>query len=173
MKLLVTAVFLTAACTTQGLADIGDSATAELSGDGINGTVRMVETASGMVHVEVTATGVPEGVHGFHVHETGACDASQNFESAGGHLAGDLQHGVQEVGGPHPGDMPNVHAGADGNVHVEYFTFGFKITPGGQAPSILDEDGSAVVLHAQPDDYKTQPSGDAGARIACGVLVED
>lgn len=169
MKILTTAIAATLLCSTAAHAAIGDKVAGELSGDGITGTVTMEETGSGMIHVTVKASGVPEGAHGFHVHQTGKCDAAEGFKTAGGHLAGELKHGAHEVGGPHPGDFPNVHVQSDGELHAEFFTFGFKLEGDGE-PSILDEDGSAVILHANADDYASQPSGNAGARIACGVL---
>ncbi|WP_284164782.1 superoxide dismutase family protein [Frigidibacter sp. SD6-1] len=149
------------------LAAEGDAVRAELSGDGIEGTVTMTETASGAVLVRIDAKGVPEGMHGFHVHETGLCEGS--FESAGGHIAAGLNHGVGAEGGPHPGDLPNLHAAADGIVRAEFFTRGFSLGTEG-AERIRDDDGSAVILHADADDYASQPSGKAGDRIACGVL---
>ncbi|MCT7376507.1 superoxide dismutase family protein [Chelativorans salis] len=133
------------------------------------GTVTFNETASGMVHIVVEMTDLPPGPHGFHVHETGACDAGGGFESAGGHYAGDMEHGVLSEGGPHPGDLPNVHAGQDGVLRVEFFTDRVSVSEDGENP-LQDDDGSAVVVHANPDDYSSQPSGEAGERIACGVI---
>lgn len=169
MKFLITAFAATLLCSTAAQAAIGDKVAAQLSGDEISGAVTMEETSSGMIHVTVEATGVPQGAHGFHVHETGKCEAADGFKSAGGHLSGQMQHGTHEVGGPHPGDFPSVHVQDDGILHAEFFTFGFKLE-GASEPSILDEDGSAVILHANADDYASQPSGAAGGRIACGVL---
>jgi superoxide dismutase, Cu-Zn family len=142
-------------------------ATATLSGEGIEGTVVLTETASGTLLVAVEATGVPEGWHGIHFHETGACEG--DFESAGGHIARGLEHGIGTADGPHPGDLPNVHADADGNIHAEYFTLAVTLAVSGEV-GLMDEDGSAVILHENPDDYQSQPGGDSGARIACGVL---
>lgn len=151
-------------------AEEGNTARATLSGEGIQGSVMMTQTASGAVLVEVEATGVPEGMHGFHIHEIGECEG--DFESAGGHIASGLDHGVGSDSGPHPGDLPNVYAGADGTLRAEFFTRGFTIGMVGD-PRLLDDDGSAVILHAAPDDYSTQPAGNAGRRIACGVVETD
>jgi len=145
------------------------STEATLSGNDISGTVKVEETASGMVHITIDATGVPAGIHGFHVHEMGVCDADDGFKSAGGHLSGGMNHGIDDSEGPHAGDLPNLHAGDDGVVQVEYFTDGFSLDPDA-APTISGPDGAAVILHAGSDDYTSQPSGDAGARLACGVL---
>lgn len=149
----------------------GDQVAAELQGEGITGRVMMTETASGTVLVQVRAEGVPPGPHGFHVHEVGACDPATDFESAGGHLARNLNHGLV-TGGPHPGDFPNVHAQEDGVVQAEFFTRAFTLGTADVEANrrILDADGSAVMLHAGADDYISQPAGDSGARIACGVL---
>lgn len=166
-RLALTCAIILPAFAAHGAA--GESVSAKLEGDGITGTVEMTETASGVVHVVVNAEGVPAGVHGFHVHETGACEAGDGFKSAGGHLAGGLEHGIQSSGGPHPGDLPNVHVGEDGVLEAEFFARGFAMGEDGDA-RLLDDDGSAVVLHANADDYSSQPSGDAGDRIACGVL---
>ena len=129
------------------------------------GSAALYETASGRTHVVVQATGIPEGIHGVHVHQTGDCSAD-DFTSAGGHLAGDAQHGIQVEGGPHPGDMPNAHVQDDGVLAMEVFKSNLPFD------MMFDEDGSAVIVHAGADDYESQPSGDAGARIACGVIEQ-
>ncbi len=134
------------------------------------GTVTFSETKSGLLHVFVEIAGVQPGAHGFHVHETGKCDAADGFKSAGGHLAGGKDHGVLVEGGPHAGDFPNVHAGQDGVVKAEFFTDRLTLGDGGNG--LMDQDGSAVVLHSGPDDYTSQPAGDAGDRIACGVVEQ-
>jgi Cu-Zn family superoxide dismutase len=165
----MTAAPLILALCAPAFAAEGDQVAAQLEGEGIRGTVVMTETGSGTILVTLTAEGVPEGAHGFHVHETGACDAASGYESAGGHLAAGLEHGLAREGGPHPGDFPNVFAQGDGLVRAEFFTRGFTLGSEGQR-RILDEDGSAVMLHAGADDYASQPAGDSGERIACGVL---
>ena len=133
------------------------------------GTVTFNQTKSGMLHVIVEMTGIEPGPHGFHVHETGACDAGDGFKSAGGHYAGDKEHGVGAPNGPHPGDFPNVNVGPDGVLKTEFFTDRLTLDREGENP-LLDDDGSAVVVHGNQDDYFSQPSGEAGPRIACGVV---
>ncbi|MFC6489743.1 superoxide dismutase family protein [Nitratireductor sp. GCM10026969] len=133
------------------------------------GTVTFNATRSGMVHIVVEMTDLPPGPHGFHIHETGECSTENNFESAGGHYAGDMEHGVLSENGPHPGDLPNVHVGENGVLKVEFFTDRVSIGEDGENP-LQDEDGSAVVLHSGADDYSSQPSGESGDRIACGVI---
>tara|TARA_R110002020_G_scaffold25060_5_gene81596 strand:- start:9967 stop:10488 length:522 start_codon:yes stop_codon:yes gene_type:complete len=156
-------------CAGSAYAADGDRVSGSLEGEGITGEIRMLETASGAVLVEVMAQGVPEGAHGIHVHEVGKCDAADSFKSAGGHVAADLEHGIKSQNGPHPGDLPNVHAGDDGVIHAEFFLRGFSLGTEGNA-RIMDEDGTSVVLHSGPDDYTSQPSGNSGDRIACAVL---
>ncbi|MCX2721633.1 superoxide dismutase family protein [Roseibium salinum] len=167
-RLALTCALILPAFAVQGAA--AESVTATLQGEGISGTVEMTETASGVVHVVVNAEGLPAGKHGFHVHETGSCEADGGFKSAGGHLAGDKEHGINSSGGPHPGDLPNIHVGEDGILQAEFFARGFTIGEGVDE-RLLDDDGAAVIIHAGADDYSSQPSGDAGDRLACGVLA--
>ena len=127
------------------------------------GSVSVFDTASGLVHVLIAASPLPPGPHGLHFHEVGECEG--DFSSAGGHISGDADHGSVE-GGPHPGDMPN------GYVEVEalnYETFMSWLTID---EHMIDADGSALIIHSDRDDYVSQPSGDAGDRIACAVLTE-
>ena len=129
-----------------------------------HGTVTVIDTESGMAHVVLELTGLPEGTVAVHLHETGDCSAD-DFSSAAGHIAGDADHGIESAAGPHPGDLPNLHVSADGSGMVEHFLPEFDVET-----YLLDEDGSAFVIHAGMDDYTSQPSGDAGGRIACGVF---
>ena len=107
---------------------------------------------------------MPEGVHGVHLHETGDCSAS-DFKSAGGHIRGDQNHGILAEGGPHPGDMPNMTVGADGILKADVFLSTLDMDS-----MIMDDDGAAFIVHSGADDYTSQPAGDAGSRIACGVF---
>lgn len=136
------------------------------------GRVTLRQTASGVIVVQATGTGLPPGEHGFHIHETGQCDASGGFKSAGGHLAGDRKHGVLVEGGPHPGDLPNVTVAGDGKLAAEFFLTRLEMDGNGwfDEVGLFDDDGSAVVIHSGPDDYRSQPSGASGDRIACGVF---
>ncbi len=135
------------------------------------GTVEFQATPSGMMWIAASAEGLPEGKHGFHIHETGKCDAADGFKSAGGHLAGDAEHGVLNEGGPHPGDLPNVTVAENGSLNAEFFVSRLSVEGGWfEEAGLFDEDGSAVVVHSGADDYTSQPSGDAGNRILCGVI---
>lgn len=156
---------------SQSPATVG--ATAKMAGaDGADaGTVTFTQTPSGILHVVVEMTNLAPGSHGFHIHEKGACDAAGGFESAGGHYAGGKEHGVMNPKGAHPGDFPNVHVGENGVLKAEFFTERLSLGDGGENP-LMDADGSAVVLHADPDDYQSHPAGHAGNRIACGVIEQ-
>jgi len=125
--------------------------------------------ADGGVRIAVRVTGVPPGPHGFHVHATGKCEGPE-FKSAGGHFnPGAREHGLENPKGAHAGDMPNLTAGADGTGEGEFLARGASLQPG--SGSLFPEGGTAVVLHAAPDDMKSDPAGNAGARIACGVIT--
>lgn len=133
------------------------------------GTATLVETPSGYVLIQVEVNGLEPGERGFHVHETGECDPATEFKSAGGHLAGGKEHGVLVEGGPHPGDMPNQVVPANGTLRADVFNERIKLADSGEG-ALFDADGSALMVHSQPDDYKSQPSGDAGGRVACAVI---
>ncbi len=139
--------------------------TAEIAGtDGTAmGTVTVTPNESGAALIAVDLMGLPAGSHAIHVHETGDCSAA-DFKSAGGHLADGHDHGVMAANGPHPGDIPNINVAEDGTAKMEFFNA--MLTP----ELMGDEDGSAFIVHAGTDDYSSQPAGDAGDRIACGVF---
>lgn len=139
--------------------------TAAIAGpDGTShGEATVAATPSGLMLVRLTLTDLPQGVMGVHIHETGACDDPE-FQTAGGHLAGDRDHGIMAGNGPHPGDLPNLHVPESGAITVEYFV------PHLTLDLMQDDDGSAIIIHDHADDYSTQPTGDAGGRIACGVF---
>ena len=147
-------------------ADAPRSLTAQLAGaEGQSfGTAMLAETASGQIHLTLTLEGLPEGTRAIHIHETGSCEPP-DFASAGGHLAGGHDHGAQAPGGMHAGDLPNIIVGADGSYQGEVLTSNLTMD------QVMDEDGSALVIHADADDYISQPAGNAGDRIACGVLT--
>ncbi len=130
------------------------------------GTVQLLSNGQ-TVTVAGAVTGMEPGQHGFHLHTTGRC-AAPGFASAGGHLnPGNHSHGSLASGGKHLGDMPNLTVGANGSGSIEYQLDGSASTV---LDAIFDGDGTAVVVHAGADDYRTDPAGDAGSRVACGVL---
>jgi Cu-Zn family superoxide dismutase len=129
----------------------------------VKGTLHFRKAANG-VRVQGTISGLTPGSHGFHVHEFGDCSAP-DFTSAGGHFNPTGEpHGAPDAPKRHEGDLGNIQAGADGSVNVDY------------TDSRLDFDGDdsvlgrGVIVHEKADDLKTQPTGDAGGRLACGVI---
>ncbi|MET4896494.1 superoxide dismutase family protein [Sphingomonadaceae bacterium jetA1] len=143
----------------------GASATAMLkTGTGMDAGRATATEVKGGVRFTLDASNVPAGIHGVHIHMIGRCDAP-DFTTAGGHWnPTHRQHGSLNPQGPHEGDMPNMTVGNDGRG-----TLGVVI-PGATMAGLLDADGSAIVIHAQADDLKTDPSGNSGGRIACGVF---
>lgn len=117
---------------------------------------------------EAAVTGGERGEHGFHIHETGECVAP-DFTSAGGHFnPTGVGHGLLDPDGPHAGDLPNLWIEADGSADYTVTTDLISLEAGDR--TIFDSDGSAFVLHADADDYLTDPAGDSGSRLACGVI---
>lgn len=120
------------------------------------------------VTLAIAAVGISPGVHGMHLHTTGSCEAP-DFTSAGGHLnPGNRQHGTDNPAGSHLGDLPNLTAGESGAGSASATLSGTRDEVLAQ---LFDADGTAVVIHAGPDDYRSDPAGNAGGRIACGVLT--
>ncbi len=132
------------------------------------GTVELTEEEDAL-RVMVDAKDLPEGLHGFHFHEKGVCEVP-DFESAGGHFnPTEASHGLDHEGGPHVGDLPNLEVGPDGTAKEEFFVENLTLLDG-EENSLFHEGGTAVVIHAEADDGKTQPSGNSADRIACGVV---
>ncbi|MEQ8966338.1 MAG: superoxide dismutase family protein [Azospirillaceae bacterium] len=153
-------------------ADEAPRATATLLGtDGAEiGTVDAVGATEGVI-LSVTVEGLTPGVHGMHLHATGACE-TPDFTSAGGHITGGADaHGLKNPEGPHAGDLGNLMVGAGGVAQVELHAAMVTIADGPTA--LLDDDGSALVIHEGPDDHVSQPIGGSGARVACGVFRAD
>lgn len=129
------------------------------------GIVTLDNTTRGVL-LTATLSGLPPGTHGFHIHEVGQC--SPTFDAAGDHFnPTNRQHGLRDPAGPHAGDLPNLSVPESGVVRIE--TLASDVSLGGSA-NLLDSDGSALVVHAFADDHTTDPSGNSGARIACGVI---
>lgn len=125
----------------------------------------------GSIAVMLSVTGLTPGQHGAHIHMTGQCDAP-DFKSAGGHWnPTGVHHGLDNPEGHHFGDMPNLDVQADGSGTLSFEVAGASIDAGDNG--MLDADGAAIVIHAGPDDMKSDPAGNSGGRIACGVISRD
>jgi Cu-Zn family superoxide dismutase len=133
-------------------------------GDGTPaGTATATPTTNGVM-VSLQVQGLPPGEHGAHIHMIGQCDAPA-FEGAGDHWnPTDAQHGLESPQGPHAGDMPNLSVDENGQGALDY------TLEDGSMDELFDADGAAMVVHAMPDDQMTDPAGNSGARIACGVF---
>ena len=162
-------IAFTAGCATAKLA-VGRSApqttaTAilrDLSGHQV-GTVTLTDSYAGVI-LDGSVAGIGLGGHGIHVHELGKCEPP--FVSAGAHFNPDhKQHGFKNANGHHAGDLPNLEAPAAGQLKFEFLLPGVTLT------ALLNADGAAVVIHGATDDHVTDPAGNSGGRIVCGVIT--
>lgn len=170
LKTLAASLSIACACAGAASAQDTDQASARFI-DTANkeiGTATLAETPNGVL-IEAELSGLPPGEHAFHIHKVGSCDPETEFKSAGGHYAPrSNKHGYAVGGGPHAGDMPNQFVGKGGTLHAEAFNSNVTLKSG--PATLFDQDGSALVIHAGTDDYRSQPSGDAGSRLACAVI---
>jgi Cu-Zn family superoxide dismutase len=167
---LAIAAVLLAGCATTGMST-DNTARAELrnAGGQAVGTATFTQVGNA-VRILLEMRGAPAGTKGVHVHAVGKCDPP-DFTTAGGHFnPGGRQHGTLNPQGSHAGDLPNITIAADGSGRLE--TAAQQLTLLGGPNSVFDADGSALVVHAAPDDFRTDPTGNSGARIACGVIVK-
>jgi Cu-Zn family superoxide dismutase len=167
MHLIALASFV--AMTTVAAAQDKQTAVANFIGkDGKEtGRASITAAASGGVMIELEVSGLPANKWvAFHVHEIGKCDAATHHESAGKHFnPTNAEHGFLAVKGPHAGDMPNQYVGQDGVLRAQVFDG--MVSLDGKEDGIR---GRALMIHANSDDYRSQPAGDAGERLACGVI---
>jgi Cu-Zn family superoxide dismutase len=161
----VAALPLAAAAQDTAKAEIVDKAGKRI------GAATFTEAPKGIV-IRLELQGLPPGYKGIHLHSTGTCeDHDHGFQASKGHLNPDnRKHGLMNPEGPDAGDLPNVYVHADGKAAAEIFTMLASIKGAAGRPALLDADGAALVVHANPDDHMSQPIGGAGARIACGVI---
>lgn len=176
MRLSLSAIGVATAGLLLGACNERDPVLGEPVGGGQLTSATMVDTqgrsagrttareVAGGVRFTLDVSGMPPGRHGAHVHTVGRCDAP-TFESAGGHWNPTAaKHGTSNPQGPHQGDLPNLMIGADGRGTLAL------VVPGATMAALLDADGAAMMVHAAADDLATDPSGNSGGRIACGVL---
>ncbi|HUP50758.1 MAG TPA: superoxide dismutase family protein [Thermoanaerobaculia bacterium] len=162
LVLLAATVLLLSSCAT-ATGPMAMALMRPISGSAAQGTVHFQELRDGSVEVEVNLTGVPPGTRGFHVHEFGSC--ADNGNAAGGHFnPTKMPHASSDAVSHHAGDFGNVQVNANGEVRSRFTTRSITVSEGMR--SVV---GKAVILHADRDDLVTQPTGNAGARIACGV----
>ena len=149
---------------TKAHADLMDAKGAKV------GTATITAAKGAGVKISVNLMGLPPGVHALHIHTVGKCDAP-DFMTAGGHLNPAMrQHGKDNPMGPHAGDLPNFTVDAKGKAKATVVAAMATLADGPN--SLFHTGGTALMIHAMPDDYKTDPTGAAGARIACGVIAK-
>jgi len=134
------------------------------------GTITVTDAPRGVL-LRVELKGLPPGWHGMHFHEKGDC-GDPKFMNSGAHVhaATPVVHGLLKDDATDSGDLPNLYVSADGTATAEFYSTLVSMKGEGGRPALLDADGSALVIHTNPDDYVTQPIGGAGARIACAVI---
>jgi superoxide dismutase, Cu-Zn family len=166
LPLIFAAALVAAGCASHAKSNPMAIATlAPTANQTANGTVHFMELNDGAVEVDVDLKNVPPGTHGFHIHDKGDC--GDNGNAAGGHFnPTGAQHGAPTAPSHHAGDFGNATADANGNIKMKFATRAITVSP--SSSSVV---GHAVVLHGNPDDLTTQPSGNAGPRIACGVTT--
>lgn len=169
-SILPLAVFAVAAFSGASASAKGESAAAELrnlKGE-VVGSATLTQQGNDVM-VKGTVKGLPAGVHAFHIHQVGKCEPP--FKSAGGHYnPHNKEHGHQNPQGAHVGDLKNVDVKAEGAETAFAQTVPSARLHAEQGPAILDADGAALVFHAKADDYESDPAGNAGDRLVCGVI---
>jgi Cu-Zn family superoxide dismutase len=168
MKMPVTliAAVILALTSLPATAQTGSAAFKNADGKDV-GSAQLMQSPSGVL-INLSVKGLPAGEHAFHVHAVGKCEPP--FTSAGGHFnPGGKKHGLMVPEGHHAGDMPNLHIPASGELTVEVVNADITLDKG-KPNSVFGPDGTALIIHAGKDDYKTDPTGEAGGRIACGII---
>lgn len=166
---LAATTLLTMACLAlPSAAQVAKATLKDTTGKDV-GTVNLTQTPSGVL-LKLSVKGLPPGEKAFHIHAVGKCEPP--FTTAGGHFnPGGKKHGLAAADGHHAGDMPNLSIPANGDLTVEVLNAAISLVKG-QPNSVFDADGSAIVIHANADDHKTDATGNAGDRIVCGIITE-
>ncbi|HKZ08867.1 MAG TPA: superoxide dismutase family protein [Methylomirabilota bacterium] len=167
--LVVGAVLILAGCatTTEEKAPLSAEAVIKDKDGKQVGQATLIQTPEG-VRIAVSGFRLPPGVHGLHIHAVGVCQPPE-FTTAGAHFnPTGKKHGLQSPDGPHAGDLPNLTANAIGEGGIDVVNKLVTLTPG--ANSLLGANGTSIIIHTAADDMKTDPTGNSGGRIACGVI---
>ncbi len=165
MRKVLLATIIAAALPAVAMADPVDVVGADMK------PIGKIDAKGGPHGLVVTVTlekgAISPGAHGIHIHEHGDC-SDEGFKNSKGHVnPGKTEHGFLNPKGPHPSDLPNIWAHEDGSVLAEMFVPGMALEGDN---GLYDSDGSAIVIHAKPDDHMTQPIGGAGARVGCALF---
>src|SRR5262245_2966868 len=166
--IFLAAIFFATMASYAGAQERGRADVKSADGKSV-GTAEFHDTKQGVV-VTLRLTSMPPGLHAVHIHSVGKCEAP-GFTSAGGHFNPlGMKHGLKNPGGPHAGDLPDLYVDKDGSARYEVLTQ--SITLDGDKTSVLEGNAKAIVIHATADDNVTDPAGNSGDRIACGVIAK-
>jgi Cu-Zn family superoxide dismutase len=171
IKLFTPLALIAALTASAALAQAPATATIKAADGKVLGDVAFTDAPGGVL-VQVKISGLTPGWHGMHFHAIGDC-GDPKFLNSGAHIQHEgmkMEHGLLNPKGPDMGDLPNIYIGADGTGQAQAFTTLVSWKGAGGRPALSDADGSALVVHANPDDGKTQPIGGAGDRVACAVV---
>ncbi|WP_078379216.1 superoxide dismutase family protein [Sutcliffiella halmapala] len=168
LSLSLLLIFVLSGCMEENITAL-DVEIFNATGDSL-GVAKVSEDPNG-VKVELNLEGLPPGEHGVHIHEAGLCEAP-DFKTAGNHFnPDDKEHGLLHPEGAHVGDLPNIIVDEDGTVVAELMAPAATLKEG--KTSLFGKDGTAIIISENPDDGMTQPSGESGERIACGVISKE
>jgi Cu-Zn family superoxide dismutase len=170
-KIFILIVFFT--LSSSPFAEAMEEAYAEIiNNKGKNIGLATLKQGTDGVVIRIDVGHLKPGVHGMHIHEIGDCSDFEKFDRARGHMALHGQpHGYFHPDGPQEGNLPNLIVGKDSRANVEIYTDLVSLSGKGWKPELLGEQGSALIIHENEDDHFTQPSGNSGKRIACGVIT--
>lgn len=170
MRLLITILFYILVATVPSNAAEKSFAIVGSEGNSIGGINFNSGPHGSVITISISRNGLAPGWHGIHIHQVGDCSDLGTFTMSKGHVnPGNSKHGFLNPDGPHSADLPNIFATSDGSVNVELFVPNV-ILGNGKGENLLDSDGSAIIIHANPDDHMSQPIGGAGPRVACAVI---